>query len=423
MARLFVRWALRFGALLISASTCFGQEMRTWTNADGRTVQAEFVRLDGETVEIKNDKGVFRVPLSTLSDTDQLYARRAAGKPEKKRPIKIVNREWTLFGAKVSARFVRLRDGNVQLLQGRQVVSHPILSFRGEDIEYLYAVLESRGDLEELKDDPNVQMVVAQAKGEREKAQLERERQVAAKEPAPPSTPPERDEASIDETPSPGIEIEPLGPPGSVEVVDRQWTLQEGVVTARLVGIPGNDILILENGAQRSVPILSLSREDIGYLFDVIQLRGLMRTGREAPAIHTIAELEIEARRLEPKQRRRLAAAEETPSFSSTSAGELPASESATTPSGGATGTPSSVATADASRSTSPSPSGPKAPLAAPSAPASRPAREGIHSDDPWERDRAVMGASNKAAYLFLSGILALLLLFGPIVYALQRMR
>ncbi len=52
--------------------------MTTWTSADGRTMQATFLRLEGENVILqRNDGGVFSVPLSKLSAESQTAAKGA----------------------------------------------------------------------------------------------------------------------------------------------------------------------------------------------------------------------------------------------------------------------------------------------------------------------------------------------------------
>src|SRR5262245_47352323 len=48
---------------------------RTWTNRDGKSVEGDFVRLDGETVVLLVGGKEARVPLANLSDGDQAYAK------------------------------------------------------------------------------------------------------------------------------------------------------------------------------------------------------------------------------------------------------------------------------------------------------------------------------------------------------------
>ncbi|MCE9519524.1 MAG: hypothetical protein K8R87_08230, partial [Verrucomicrobia bacterium] len=51
----------------------------TWTSADGKSIQASFVRLEGDNVVIKRADGVsFTLPLSRLSPESQTQAKSAA---------------------------------------------------------------------------------------------------------------------------------------------------------------------------------------------------------------------------------------------------------------------------------------------------------------------------------------------------------
>jgi hypothetical protein len=54
----------------------------TWTSADGKSIQASFVKLDGDNVVIKRADGVsFTLPLSRLSPESQAQARNAGKQP------------------------------------------------------------------------------------------------------------------------------------------------------------------------------------------------------------------------------------------------------------------------------------------------------------------------------------------------------
>jgi hypothetical protein len=294
-------WNVLFCMAVFTAGACVlsAQDRRTWTSADGRTVEAAFVRLDGEIVEIKTDQGTFRLEMSKLSEADQEYARQQAAAAESRKPLKIEEREWSLPTGKIKARYVRLREGNVQLVAGKRVISHQIRFLEREDVAYLHALLESRGDLEKHKDDLSVQMLVSKERAERSREEMIRERQERFAK-----------RVSTEETPDPA---EPLPP-----------------------------------------------------------------TPEPAPASTVAATEPPPAETLQP-------AAEESPAAT-------------------------------------PSPSAPV--VTAPSPiPPSAPPKTGIHSDDPWERDRAVMQASNQAAYYWMAGILGILVIFGPFLYAMQRMR
>lgn len=53
-----------------------GAILQTWTNVDGRSIKAKFVRLDGDYVVIQRDDGqTFTLPLSKLSPASQAQAK------------------------------------------------------------------------------------------------------------------------------------------------------------------------------------------------------------------------------------------------------------------------------------------------------------------------------------------------------------
>lgn len=57
---------------------CCLAHARTWTNNEGRTIEAEFVNLKGDTVTIKMEGQQFEIPLDSLSAEDQIYSRQEA---------------------------------------------------------------------------------------------------------------------------------------------------------------------------------------------------------------------------------------------------------------------------------------------------------------------------------------------------------
>ena len=64
---------LLFVATLATASA------RTWTNQNGKTIEAEFVALNGETLVLKGDQGkTYEIPLASLSEADQSFAKEQA---------------------------------------------------------------------------------------------------------------------------------------------------------------------------------------------------------------------------------------------------------------------------------------------------------------------------------------------------------
>lgn len=66
---------------------CALGEMHLWTSRDGKTAQTEFLALEDETLVLKRGAKEIRVPLESLSDSDQAYAKARAteAKVEKQR--------------------------------------------------------------------------------------------------------------------------------------------------------------------------------------------------------------------------------------------------------------------------------------------------------------------------------------------------
>ena len=65
--------AISLGALLVLSLGAVA-EVRTWTNAEGKTIEAEYVSADGEklTLQLRNSKRV-TIELKTLSEADQKW--------------------------------------------------------------------------------------------------------------------------------------------------------------------------------------------------------------------------------------------------------------------------------------------------------------------------------------------------------------
>jgi len=54
---------------------------RTWTSADGRTLEARYLEMVGTKVRIENASGrKFTVPLNGFSSADQEYVKKAYGR-------------------------------------------------------------------------------------------------------------------------------------------------------------------------------------------------------------------------------------------------------------------------------------------------------------------------------------------------------
>lgn len=70
-----------FTTLAFVASSSFAEaqdSLPSWTNTSGKTIKAEFIKLDGETLVIRKDGKLFNVPLSKFSVESQEQARKLA---------------------------------------------------------------------------------------------------------------------------------------------------------------------------------------------------------------------------------------------------------------------------------------------------------------------------------------------------------
>jgi hypothetical protein len=172
---------LRFALAIALVAFCLlrplAAEERVWTDTQGRTMRAEFLReVDGEAVFLKDGK-LLTLPLERFTDADrEVMKKLAAGKPvsEESEPedpfqpvtrppppppggnfapapplvkekTEIVNREWIdIAGNRTTGRFVRVVGRDVLILRGVRtvVVAFDKLSF--VDQAYVNQILEER---------------------------------------------------------------------------------------------------------------------------------------------------------------------------------------------------------------------------------------------------------------------------------------
>ena len=152
-------------AAIFLCSTLFVTSLsaRTWTDSNGKTMDASFVRLVGDKVTLRNGNRVTQVPLSTLSQADQDYVAEKTGK-KKDNEAKQENpasgsatsgitgndsanaaspgeeRTWTdSKGRKIQARFVEFDAPNqkVKMIKDGKEVSVPINNLSHEDRVYV----------------------------------------------------------------------------------------------------------------------------------------------------------------------------------------------------------------------------------------------------------------------------------------------
>ena len=74
-------------ALLLGFAGILVAEERTWTSSDGKTIAAEIIALDGDSITLRmTGRGDMKFPLSRLSDTDQEFAREWQEKASTEKP-------------------------------------------------------------------------------------------------------------------------------------------------------------------------------------------------------------------------------------------------------------------------------------------------------------------------------------------------
>lgn len=64
---------LFFASLLFPLSA--SAETREWTSADGKTIEGTILALEGDTVKLETDRGVFELPLTRFSEADRAFAK------------------------------------------------------------------------------------------------------------------------------------------------------------------------------------------------------------------------------------------------------------------------------------------------------------------------------------------------------------
>ena len=76
--RLFTQTFLVF---ILTVTLAAKEPIRTWTSADGRTLEARYLEMVGSKVRIENASGrKFTVPLTGFSSADQEYVKKAHGR-------------------------------------------------------------------------------------------------------------------------------------------------------------------------------------------------------------------------------------------------------------------------------------------------------------------------------------------------------
>ncbi len=153
------------GLFVASASAA---EVREWTDAKGQKLSGalEEITDDGK-VKINSNGQTFTIPIERFSDEDKKYIdsqRESMGDADDDKPTRRSRRsdlfdyrQWTdKQGNEIKAKFVRMHEGQVVLLQGRTAHKVSFYDLGDEDQVYLRGELENRGEDDQIPDPPAV---------------------------------------------------------------------------------------------------------------------------------------------------------------------------------------------------------------------------------------------------------------------------
>lgn len=164
-------------------------KVRTWTDVQGRTMQAEFVReVDGDVAFLKDGK-LITFPLDRLSEADRKTIRELEANKvvtEEERPAGATpalvdpvgrtetpragdgnaaaskdsgpaNRVWMdVRSNKFAAKFVRMHEGNVVLLRGSRSMTIGFYELSAGDQTYVRELLTARGEERQIPPPPAI---------------------------------------------------------------------------------------------------------------------------------------------------------------------------------------------------------------------------------------------------------------------------
>ncbi|QDU76057.1 hypothetical protein Pan97_31020 [Bremerella volcania] len=145
-------------------SSVMAAEVRTWTDSSGKTLSGslEEVTSDGK-VKIKSNGQTFTIPIERFSDEDQKYIDSQKEEMEKEDSPSRRRRKSDLFDYRqwkdnqdneIKAKYVRMFEGQVVLLQGRTAHKVSFYDLSDEDQVYLRTELEARGEESQIPPPP-----------------------------------------------------------------------------------------------------------------------------------------------------------------------------------------------------------------------------------------------------------------------------
>ncbi|MEM7315306.1 MAG: SHD1 domain-containing protein, partial [Planctomycetota bacterium] len=133
-------WAIAFlcVTLLLQSPTL----ARRWTDTNGQSVSATFVRVNGNTVVLKQGTKILQIPFAKFCEEDQEYI-------NSKRSSSQVH-VWEINGRKVRGALKEYSEGQVVLTIKSRDRSFELEMLSSDDVKYLRDTLERTGKLESL---------------------------------------------------------------------------------------------------------------------------------------------------------------------------------------------------------------------------------------------------------------------------------
>lgn len=158
-------FAISFFVLSLLTCCATAAEVRTWTDASGKTLSGslEEVTSDGKVV-IKSGGQTFTIPIERFSAEDKAYISsnkdQSGGKetpPGRRRKSDLFDyRQWKDDeDNEIKAKFVRMFEGQVVLLQGQKAHKVSFYDLSDEDQAYLRGELEQRGEDSQIPPPPS----------------------------------------------------------------------------------------------------------------------------------------------------------------------------------------------------------------------------------------------------------------------------
>ncbi|MCA9266066.1 MAG: hypothetical protein KDA60_19535, partial [Planctomycetales bacterium] len=213
----------------MGAHSTFGAfPTRQWTDSQGRTIRASFVRIHEADVILNRGGKTVRVGVNSLSDVDQQYARA--------KDLASDARMWQAGGKEIRARYVGSGGGKVQLNSLGREVEIPFAEMVDADRDFVRMQMEADGQTDEL----------AAVGG--------------------PLVKPHESETGQGELEDTNESLADAGATG-IEQPGRTWTDRRGrTIEASLVRVEGGQVVLRANGSEKSVPLASLSGPDQVYV-------------------------------------------------------------------------------------------------------------------------------------------------------------